>query len=422
MGSAQLQGGFTLRGDKSLSHRAIVFASLVEGTSRIRNLSRGDDVAFTRHVYESLGVEFRDTGDELLVSSKGFRSLTAHRTLLYCGNSGTTLRLSMGVLAGSRTECILLGDSSLNRRPVNRVITPLNEMGGDLRALDSCDAPPVILKGRPLHGINYVSPVASAQVKSAVLLAGLFAEGETRFTEPTLSRNHTESFLASQGIDIETTGTTAHLKPGRQLVPFDCEVPGDISTAAFFVVAALLTRNSQIQIRNVLLSETRIGAIEILKAMGGKIKVKNIRIKHGEPTGDLIVSGSQLSGIDTKNIPAARYIDEVPILSVAAMFASGATVFHEIGELRVKESDRARGIVEMIRCYGGRAAIYGNDLIIEGGCLEAATPPQHHNDHRLALAIEIINLVGDGKISGQYRDVTSISAPEFYDLLEKIRR
>jgi 3-phosphoshikimate 1-carboxyvinyltransferase len=415
-----IRGHIQLAGDKSLSHRAVIFAGLAEGRSFLRNLSRGADVATTRAVMEALGVvfEMRDSG--LGVNSPGIKRLFVNSENLYCGNSGTTLRLSLGILAGSRNTFVLSGDESLNRRPVKRVTTPLNQMGGRLTTVNDGDTPPVMVQGRTLHGIEYVSPVASAQVKSAVLLAALSAEGKTQYDEPTISRDHTERFLISQGAAINITAASITVTPPITISPFKYDTPGDISTAAFFIVAALLLGESKITIHSVLLNETRTGALDILRAMGANITIDNCHSETGEPIGDITVESSQINGIDAGCYETARFIDEIPILAVAAMFASGETIFRNIAELRVKESDRAQGIVDMLACYGCHASIEGDALFIQGGMTTKKRQPDHRGDHRLAMAIEIVELITINKLLGAYQDVVSISAPEFYDTLKNV--
>ncbi len=397
-----------------------MFAALVRGTSKVTNLSRGADVCTTREVFSKLGTVFHTEGEALLIDGGGIESFFTDNSRLYCGNSGTTLRLLLGILAGSRVSCELYGDESLNRRPVKRVIDPLTLMGGDLHSVDGSDRPPVRVRGASLHGIDYESPVASAQVKSAVLLAAINASGVTHYREPAKSRDHTERFLEWQGYPIAVAGTEITMAPGGILTPFEYKVPGDISTAAFYIVAALLTAGSELLLQNVLLNPTRTGALEILEKMGAEVKYENCQVRSGEPVGDVLVNHSPLIGRDATGIDTARFVDEVPILAVAAMFAQGTTVFHNIGELRVKESDRAQGIVDVLACYGCKSEIQGDKLVIEGGVDARQKAPSHQNDHRLAMMIEIIELVRRGQVSGEYRNTIAISAPEFYDNLKRI--
>jgi 3-phosphoshikimate 1-carboxyvinyltransferase len=420
MNGPSIRGRIQLRGDKSLSHRALMFAALAHGRSLIRNLSRGLDVATTRKVLEELGVSITESEQELIVAGRGLGSLAARDRNLYCGNSGTTLRLMMGILAGSTVSCEMAGDESLNRRPVRRVITPLLQMGADLRTSGDGDRPPVILQGRPLHGTNYRSPVASAQVKSAVLLAALNAEGETQFSEPALSRDHTERFLEFQSANIQCTGSAITVRPPVKLSAFECDVPGDISTAMFFVVAGLLAPECELTVENVLLNPTRTGALDLLREMGADISLENRLFVNNEPVGDISVRHSSLRGIDASGFETARLVDEVPILAVAAAFAAGMTRFVNLGELRVKESDRVQGIVAMLASYGISAHSEADGLSIIGGTPISRSKPDHRNDHRLAMSMEVMELLLNGKVEGAHHDVVAISAPEFYHTLKAI--
>jgi 3-phosphoshikimate 1-carboxyvinyltransferase len=416
----RLSGSLHLHGDKSISHRAVILSAMARGRSLVRNLSAGADVATTRSIYELLGVGFSGDLEELCITSPGVSGFRRDISELYCGNSGTTIRLSLGVLSGSQVSCCLSGDESLNRRPMQRVITPLRQMGADLATTDGRDAPPVTVSGRKLKGIEYRSPVASAQVKSAILLAALQAEGETRFAEPTLSRDHTERLFRFHGIDLESDQEWLVLRPRNMPVPFEYDVAGDISTAVNFVVAAAIMSGSEIRIEKVLLNETRIGALKILIEMGAQIRVENRREQTGEPIGDLIVKSAELKGIDTDGIPTSSFIDEIPILAVASAFADGKTIFRNVGELRVKESNRLDGINEILRSFGVRSEAAGDDLAVEGGVRGLMAKPDDRGDHRLAMAIENLNLATAGRLSNQYQNVVGISAPEFYPEMRRL--
>lgn len=420
--SKHWRGEIRVGGDKSISHRAVMLAALAKGRSQLTNLSRGDDVKTTLALYQQLGMTAVDSNGRTECTSSGFEALRTTEITLYCGNSGTTLRLSLGILAGTRIACRLAGDESLNRRPVRRVIEPLRQMGGDLATDAADDRPPVQVRGRRLHGINISTSVASAQVKSAILLAGLHADGVTSVTEPEQSRNHTEIMLKHLGCNIDVEGNTSILSPAKRIDGFEYTVPGDISTAIFFIVAALIRPNCELIVRDILLSATRTGAIDILRMMGSSIEEDNVRSQHGEPVGDLIVKSSRLRGCDAAHVVTARYIDEVPALAVAAMFAEGETTFHNIGELRVKESDRATAIVDVVKTFGGSANIAGDTLRICGRATEAIGRPEHFGDHRIAMMIEVINLSRTGTVSGSFGDIISVSAPEFYELMKSLEQ
>jgi 3-phosphoshikimate 1-carboxyvinyltransferase len=420
--SKHWRGEIRVGGDKSISHRAVMLAALAKGKSQLTNLARGDDVKTTLALYQQLGMAAVDSNGRTECTSSGFEALRTTESALYCGNSGTTLRLSLGILAGTRIDCRLAGDDSLNRRPVRRVIEPLRQMGGDLATDAADDRPPVQVRGRRLHGINISTSVASAQVKSAILLAGLHADGVTSVTEPEQSRNHTEIMLKHLGCNIDVEGNTSILSPAKRIDGFEYTVPGDISTAIFFIVAALIRPNSELIVRDILLNTTRTGAIDILRMMGSSIEEDNVRSQHGEPVGDLIVKSSRLHGCDAANVVTARYIDEVPALAAAAMFAEGETVFQNIGELRVKESDRATAIVDVVKTCGGSANIAGDTLRIYGRATEAIGSPEHFGDHRIAMMIEVIDLIRTGTVSGSFGDIISVSAPEFYELMKSLEQ
>lgn len=416
----RLRGELILRGDKSLSHRALMFAALALGRSQIRNLSRGADVASTARVLRSLGNSIT-TNDELTVAEGvGLAAFRACSPNLDCGNSGTTLRLMLGILAGSQTGCSLSGDHSLNRRPVRRVIAPLTLMGADIGTADESDRPPVTVRGSRLHGIEYLSPIASAQVKSAVLLAALNAEGDTVYTEPELSRDHTERWLKAAGATISRKGQSVILSPAAHLEPFEYSVPGDISTAAFFLVAAAVIPGSALVVKECLLNPTRTGSVEILRRMGAQILFTNERDYRNETIGDIVVESAQLTACDTAGIPSASFIDEVPALAVAAMFAVGMTRLRNIGELRVKESDRVQGIVDLAASFGCRVVVEDDDLIIDGGAPKPTAIFDPHGDHRLAMAYEITSLAAGAGIIGKFADTIAVSAPEFYPSLERL--
>lgn len=415
-----LRGEIKVGGDKSISHRAVMLAALAKGKSRISNLSRGEDVKTTLALYQQLGLGMTSDNGCAELTGAGFESLRTAAPVLYCGNSGTTLRLSLGILAGTKVDCRLAGDDSLNRRPVRRVIEPLRQMGGDLATAAADDRPPVQVRGCRLHGINISTSVASAQVKSAILFAGLNADGVTSVTEPEQSRDHTEIMLKHLGCNIDVEGRTSILSPAKRIDAFEYSVPGDISTALFFVIAALFIPQSELIVRDVLLNPTRTGALDILRAMGASIEEDNIRSQHGETVGDLIVKSSRLHGFDAANIVAARYIDEVPALAVAAMFAEGETAFHNIGELRVKETDRVSAIVEVAKSFGCDADVDGDTLCLTGGSPQATGRAEHLGDHRIAMMIEIINLILGDRVSGNFAATVAVSAPEFYEIISAL--
>lgn len=412
-----LQGTIKLCGDKSLSHRAVMFASLCDGKSVLRGLSSGTDVASTCNLFRNLGVTISGDSDEIVVRSAGRDGFDKPRIPLDCGNSGTTMRLCAGILAGSRIGTRLVGDSSLSRRPMRRIVEPLSQMGANIECENDRGCAPISIKPSNLRGINFKSTVASAQVKSALLLAGMSAEGKTSVTEPEKSRDHTERLLQALGCKISIVDLTVSIEPGQGPLPFEFDIPADTSTSVIMAVAALLMKYSEVRIEKVLLNPTRTGGFEILRKMGGRISYENMQSQLGEESGDVVVSSSSLTSTDTRGIATASFIDEIPILAVAAAGAEGESVFRRVDELRIKESDRVQGVIDLLRCYGISASANENDLRVIGGEIRKLSEPQHHGDHRLAMAAEVLNLIAEGEMIGSFEDVISISAPEFYPQL-----
>ncbi|MCF6180208.1 MAG: 3-phosphoshikimate 1-carboxyvinyltransferase, partial [Geopsychrobacter sp.] len=338
--SRGLRGEIFVPGDKSISHRAIMFASLAEGTSLVRGLLRGEDCLSTLSAFQQMGVRVEDHGDELRIEGRGLKGLQEPGDVIDCGNSGTTMRLMSGILAAQPFFSVLSGDQYLRRRPMARIIKPLVSMGAQITGRENGTKAPLAIQGGTLRAGDYHSPVASAQVKSAVLLAGMQVEGETRIYEPHLSRDHTERMLAYFGVDVCSFKGGASVCGPTQLQGRDVDVPGDISSAAFFLVAALITPGSELLLKNVGVNPTRSGIIDILQQMGGNIELQNRRELSGEPVADLLVRHSALTGIEIGGELIPRAIDEFPVVSVAAVFAEGETLIRDARELRVKETDR----------------------------------------------------------------------------------
>lgn len=368
-------------------------------------------------VYRKMGVGFIESGNEMIIDSPGLVGLRGDSEVLFCGNSGTTLRLTLGVLAGSRVSCILTGDDSLSRRPVLRVVEPLRLMGGDIETLDGSDHPPVRLRGTRLRAIDYTLPIASAQVKSAILLAGLNAEGTTRIRGGGEPRDHTERLLKAYGHPVAIEESVISLDGPVQLNPFEYAVPADPSTATVFIVATLILAGGEITIKDVLLNRTRLGAIEILKRMNADIQIGKVHRRYEEDVGDVYVRSSALRGCDSSGIATERFIDEVPILAVAAAFAEGETVLRDLSELRVKESNRLEGIVQLLKSFSVKCVAEDDSLRICGGFGAKPNELPELKDHRLAMAAEILSLAVTGGVRGDLQDVISISTPEFYECL-----
>jgi 3-phosphoshikimate 1-carboxyvinyltransferase len=414
-----VHGEITLPGDKSISHRAVMFAAIAQGESRIHNFSGGGDNRSTIHAFHSLGVDIIQTATDVKVKGEGWSGLHAPGETIDCGNSGTTMRLLSGLLAGRPFVSRLDGDASLRSRPMGRVITPLREMGADITSEGGENRAPLRIDGHALRGITYRSQVASAQVKSALLLAGLQARGRTQVWEPVRSRDHTERMLPAFGVSLEVQGTEVTVEGGQELRACDVEVPGDLSSAAFFIGAALIVPGSELYIRGVGLNPTRTGVLDVFRAMGGTITSLNEREVCGEPVGDLLVRSSSLQGVEFAEELVVRAIDEIPIIAVAASVAQGVTTIRGARELRVKESDRIRALAVGLSALGVRVSELPDGLIIEGGEFRRGHV-QSFDDHRIAMAFSIAGLAGTGEIVLEGISCVNISFPGFYSLLRDL--
>jgi len=415
-----LRGRVNLPGDKSISHRAVLLSSISEGNCTIRNLATGKDLESTVDAVKQLGAEVSESEPSVLqISGIGLNNFVKPEEKLNCGNAGTSLRLLLGLLAGSNISAKLDGDSSLRKRPVNRVAIPLRHMGADIETTDRGTCP-VTVTGKRLSGIGYALPVASAQVKSAILLAALSATGETEIVEPTPTRDHTERMLISLGVPLTTSDCKVSTGPASRIPAFDIDIPGDISSAAFIILPALLLPNSEIVLENVCLNPTRCGYLQILRRMGADIATDEITIKRGEPVGKLYVRASRIHSSRCDDIPVATFIDEVPILALAATQADGVTRISRLGELRVKESDRLSGIVTVLSSAGAKIQVEEDDLVICGPTklFPPDVGPQH--DHRMAMLVETINLISEGQLTNSYADAISISFPEYCEVMKSL--
>lgn len=415
-----LKGEVSIPGDKSISHRAVMFGSLAEGTTEVTNFLQGADCLSTISCFRKLGIEIENTSQRILIHGKGLHGLTEPSDTLDTGNSGTTTRLISGILAGQRFTTILNGDASIQTRPMKRIITPLSMMGADITSLKGNDCAPLRICGGQLHGITYKSPVASAQVKSCVLLAGLYADAPTSVTEPVLSRNHTELMLAGFGAHVASSGTTATIEPEPDLNGMKIEVPGDISSAAYFLAAGLMIPNSEILIKNVGINPTRDGILRVAKEMGGDITILNEKTSGGEPTCDLLVRSSSLKGVTIGGDIIPTLIDEIPMIAVMACFAEGITTIKDAQELKVKESNRIDTVVTNLKAMGAHIEATDDGMIIEGGYPLHGAVIDSHLDHRIAMSFAIGALGADGETRIEGADCVKISYPEFYQTLEKL--
>lgn len=414
-----VRGAITLPGDKSISHRAVMFAALAQGDCTISNFSGGGDNRSTIRAFQHLGVDITQTGTEVFVKGKGWAGLQAPQAIIDCGNSGTTMRLLSGLLAACPFRSRLDGDASLRSRPMGRVISPLRQMGADITSEGGENRAPLCINGRALHGISYRSPVASAQVKSALLLAGLQAKGRTQVWEPVRSRDHTERMLPAFGVHLEVQETEVSIEGGQTLHACDVTVPGDLSSAAFFIGAALMVPGSELYVRGVGLNPTRTGVLDIFRAMGGKIEQLNEREVCGEPVGDLLVRSCPLRGVELTEELVVRAIDEIPIIAMTAAVAQGVTTIRGAQELRVKESDRIQALAAGLSALGVRVSELPDGLIIEGGELGSGTA-HSFGDHRIAMAFSIAGLAGTGEIVLEGVSCVDISFPGFYSLLRDL--
>ena len=420
-----LKGEVTIPGDKSISHRSIMLGSIALGTTEITHFLEGADCLSTIDCFRKMGVEIERKPSSILVHGKGLRGLTAPASTLNVGNSGTTTRLIYGILSGQNFATTLSGDDSLNSRPMKRIMTPLNTMGAHIRSLNDNGCAPLHIRPGALHGIHYQSPVASAQVKSAVLLAGLYADSPTSVTEPALSRNHTELMLQGFGAyvatDLHTDGTaTAHVEPCKELYGQQICVPGDISSAAYFIAAALLVPGSELLVKNVGTNFTRAGFLKVCKAMGADIETVSQTIEGGESRADLLVRYSHLKGTVIEGDIIPTLIDEIPMIAIMAAFADGQTVIRDAAELKVKETNRIDTVTAGLKAMGAVITPTDDGMIIEGtGHLNGASI-QSYLDHRIAMAFSVAGLASDGETQIVDSQCVDVSYPEFYATLNSV--
>ena len=411
-----LKGSIKIPGDKSISHRAVMFGSLAKGDTTITGFLRGDDCMSTIACFKKLGIDIEVTEDKVIVHGKGLKGLSAPTETLDVGNSGTTIRLISGILSAQDFDSTLNGDASIQKRPMKRVINPLSLMGADIESTNEGYAP-LTVHGKKLKAIEYTMPVASAQVKSAILLASLFAEGTTVINEPIASRDHTEIMLNYFGADIKNNNGIITSTPVEELYGNDLEVPGDISSAAFFMVAGLVVPDSHIIIENVGINPTRTGIIDALRAMGGYVEILNERKSGGELVGDIEVKTSKLKATTLEGSIIPRMIDEIPVFAVAALCAEGTTVVKDATELKVKESNRIATMSEELGKMGVEIEETDDGMIIKGNQKLNGAVVYSHLDHRVAMSCAIAALIAEGDTTITDADCVGISFPNFYELL-----
>ena len=415
-----ISGEITIPGDKSISHRGVMFGAISRGITELTGFLDGADCRSTISCFRKMGIEICQNENHVVIHGKGLQGLTAPSDILDVGNSGTTTRLMSGILAGSNFTSVINGDASIQTRPMKRIITPLSMMGVDIKSLKGNDCAPLQINGGNLHPIHYDSPVASAQVKSAVLLAGLYCDGITSVTEPVLSRNHTELMLSGFGAKVTSQGTTASVVGLPQLYGQSIRIPGDISSAAYFIAAALITPNGELIIHNVNCNPTRDGILKVAESMGGNITYENRRVVSGEEVCDLVVKSSTLHGATVGGDIIPTLIDEIPMIAVMAAYANGTTVIKDAAELKVKESNRIDSVVDNLKAMGVDATATSDGMIINGGKPLQGTKIITKSDHRIAMAFAIAGLGADGSTTLDDPDCVVISYPDFYETLRHI--
>ncbi len=416
--SGPLKGEITVPGDKSISHRAVMFGSLAKGTTEITGFLQGADCLSTISCFESMGIAIENKGDIVLVHGNGLRGLKKPETVLDCGNSGTTTRLISGILSAQNFDVTLTGDASIQKRPMKRIMEPLSLMGADIVNGNGCA--PLAIHGKALHGIHYTSKVASAQVKSSILLAGLYADGPTSVTEPYVSRNHSEIMLNLFGAHVTTTNTTATIEPASELHSRKINVPGDISSAAYFIAAGLMVPGSEILIKNVGINPTRDGILHVCKAMGADLTLLNVKEDEGEPVADILVRASSLHAAEIGGSIIPTLIDELPMIAALACFAQGTTVIRDAAELKVKESNRIAVMVENLSAMGADVTETEDGMIIHGGRPLHGAVIESHLDHRIAMTFAVTGLCAEGVTQINGAECVNISYPQFYQDLKNL--
>ncbi|MDF2683579.1 MAG: 3-phosphoshikimate 1-carboxyvinyltransferase [Brevibacillus sp.] len=416
----KINGTVKVPGDKSISHRAVMFGSLAEGTTTIEGFLPGADCLSTISCFRRMGIQIEQHGDKVTVKGKGWYGLQEPSERLDVGNSGTTIRLMSGIMSTQPFHVVMEGDESIAKRPMRRVIGPLRQMGARIDGRKDGEFTPLAIRGGDLQGISYQSPVASAQVKSAILLAGLQAKGVTSVTEPHLSRDHTERMLAAFGVSVVRDGLTVSVEGGQALKGRAIHVPGDISSAAFLIAAVMMVPGSSLLIENVGINPSRTGIIDVVQAMGGDLELVNERVVNEEPVADLFVKHSQLQGIEIAGDIIPRLIDEIPVIAVMATQAKGRTVIRDAEELKVKETDRIATVVSQLSKFGAKVTPTDDGMIIEGDSILSGAVIDSMGDHRIGMAMAIAGLTASGETVIENEEAIDVSFPGFAELLERI--
>lgn len=420
--ASPLKGELTIPGDKSISHRSVMFGSIAKGTTEISHFLQGADCLSTISCFKKMGIQIENNHDTVIVHGNGLRGLKKPETILDCGNSGTTTRLISGLLAAQDFDVTLTGDESIQKRPMKRIMEPLSLMGADIKSVKENGCAPLSIRGKKLHGIQYTSPVASAQIKSCILLAGLYAEGETKVMEPYVSRNHSEIMLKYFGANVRTEGTTACIAPAEELYGNKIVVPGDISSAAYFIAAGLMIPDSEILIKHVGINPTRDGIIHVCRDMGADITLLEVNTDSGEPTADILVKSGSLHGITIGGAIIPTLIDELPMIAAMACFAEGETIIKDAAELKVKESNRIEVMVRNLSAMGADVRETEDGMIIRGGKPLHGAVIDSKLDHRIAMTFAVTGLCAEGETEILGAECVNISYPGFYQDLERLMK
>ncbi|MGE6362430.1 3-phosphoshikimate 1-carboxyvinyltransferase [Bacillus paramycoides] len=412
-----LNGEIVVPGDKSISHRAVMFGAIAEGTTRVSNFLLGEDCLSTIACFQKLGVKIEQSGNDVTIYGKGLENLQEPKEVLDVGNSGTTIRLMLGILSNTPFHSTIIGDESIGKRPMKRVTDPLSKMHAQIDGIENGQYTPLSIRGGRVKGIHYHAPVASAQVKSAVLLAGLQGEGVTTVTEPMQSRDHTERMLRAFGCTVEVNERTVSLQGGQQLKGTEIKVPGDISSAAFFLVAGAIVQNSKLVLKNVGLNPTRTGILDVLTKMGARISIDNIRNEEFEPCGDITIETSKLKGIEIGGSLIPRLIDEIPVIALLATQAEGITVIKDAEELKVKETNRIDTVVDELGKLGAKIEATPDGMIIYGKQDLKGNTVNSHGDHRIGMMLAIASCIVNGEVKIENSDAVAVSYPNFFEQL-----
>lgn len=418
--NSSLNGTIEVPGDKSISHRAVMFGSLANGRTTVEHFLPGEDCLSTISCFRKMGVEIEQTDEKVSINGKGWSGIQEPEYILDVGNSGTTARLLLGILAGLPMHSCLIGDDSIGKRPMRRVTAPLREMGALIDGRKDGQYTPLSVRGGGLKGMHYRSPIASAQVKSAILLAGLNGEGVTTVTEPYQSRDHTERMLQAFGAEVERNENSVSVRGGRSLTATSIYVPGDISSAAFLLVAGAITPGSNVTLKNVGINPTRTGIIDVLQQMGASISITNHQEKNFEPFADLQISTSKLKGIEISGSLIPKLIDEIPIIALLATQAEGTTIIKDASELKVKETNRIDTVVNELTKLGANIEATEDGMIIHGGATLKGSKVNSYGDHRIGMMLSIASFISEGIVEVENTEAIAVSYPTFFEHIQAL--